>query len=49
MQALCSFATDGLDVICLTENILRSYQTQARDQGVVGLMIRFALDWQVVI
>ena len=49
MHILCSVATNGLDVICLTEDILHLYQTQARDQEVVGLMIRFALDWQGVI
>ncbi len=49
MQALCSVATNGLDVICLTQDTLHLYQTQARDQEVVGLMIRSTLDWQVVI
>ena len=38
-QAMSSVATNGLDVICLTQDTLRLYQTQGGDQGMVGLMI----------
>ena len=40
-QAMCSVATNGLDVICLTQDTLRLYQTQGGDQGMVGLMITY--------